>query len=341
MGECALRISAVDSSFFREWGSRYRVYAIRVQHTGAERCSWTVRRTLAQLRSLRKELPSSAELPKLPGRTIVRRWASDRSMIIANFLTEAVKKCHKNPSLLAFLEISALSFDAELGPKIKEGYLVKSPGGYAAYFRSVRVYGLLQLLLVVGTLYSVVFLSDLHMFDTWASIGAYIAGAVLICLTWLRHWTVYRVVDSLLLMPCVVSVAGWIPMVVYLFSVILLPEKWWGKRRRWFVLKPTYLAYYDTNTSPEMKGILADPGDIRRARRFVATYLERATTSVEKFATAEAKGRAEPLRANFNATLDVIETAFTEQQQRLDADDQSDLEVQLDVLRKQMEREGL
>jgi len=90
-----------------------------------------------------------------------------------------------------------------------------------------------------------------------------------------------------------------------------------------------------------LEGILADPGDIRRARRFMATYLERATTSVEKFATAEAKGRAEPLRANFNATLDVIETAFTEQQQRLDADDQSDLEVQLDVLRKQMEREGL
>ncbi|MGB1146986.1 MAG: 5-bromo-4-chloroindolyl phosphate hydrolysis family protein [Alphaproteobacteria bacterium] len=90
-----------------------------------------------------------------------------------------------------------------------------------------------------------------------------------------------------------------------------------------------------------LEGILADPGDIRRARRFMATYLERAATSVEKFADAEAKGRAEPLRTDFNATLDVIEKAFHEQQQRLEAEDQIDLEVQLDVLRKQMEREGL
>ena len=90
-----------------------------------------------------------------------------------------------------------------------------------------------------------------------------------------------------------------------------------------------------------LEGILADPGDIRRARRFMATYLERATTSVEDFAAAEAKGSAEPHRADFNATLDVIEKAFHEQQQRLDAEDSIDLEVQLDVLRKQMEREGL
>ena len=46
-------------------------------------------------------------------------------------------------------------------------------------------------------------------------------------------------------------------------------------------------------------------------------------------------------RADFNATLDVIEKAFNDQKQRLDAEDSIDLEVQLDVLRKQMEREGL
>jgi hypothetical protein len=90
-----------------------------------------------------------------------------------------------------------------------------------------------------------------------------------------------------------------------------------------------------------LEGILADPGDIRRARRFMATYLERAATSVEQFATAEAKGKADGHRADFNATLDVIEKAFNDQKQRLDAEDSIDLEVQLDVLRKQMEREGL
>ncbi|MAV47796.1 MAG: hypothetical protein CBC49_006725 [Alphaproteobacteria bacterium TMED89] len=90
-----------------------------------------------------------------------------------------------------------------------------------------------------------------------------------------------------------------------------------------------------------LEGILEDPGDIRRARRFMATYLERAASSVQQFATAEATGRAEAHRADFNATLDVIEKAFDEQKQRLDAEDSIDLEVQLDVLRKQMEREGL
>ena len=90
-----------------------------------------------------------------------------------------------------------------------------------------------------------------------------------------------------------------------------------------------------------LEGILADPGDIRRARRFMATYLERATQSVSQFVLAEAKGTASAHRTDFNATLDVIEQAFDEQKQRLDAEDTIDLEVQLDVLRKQMEREGL
>ncbi|MDA8552893.1 5-bromo-4-chloroindolyl phosphate hydrolysis family protein [Alphaproteobacteria bacterium] len=90
-----------------------------------------------------------------------------------------------------------------------------------------------------------------------------------------------------------------------------------------------------------LEGILADPGDIRRARRFMATYVERAATSVEQFAAAETKGKADGHRADFNATLDVIEKAFNDQKQRLDAEDSIDLEVQLDVLRKQMEREGL
>lgn len=90
-----------------------------------------------------------------------------------------------------------------------------------------------------------------------------------------------------------------------------------------------------------LEGILADPGDIRRARRFMATYLERATTSVEQFVEAETKGKAQAHRSDFNATLDVIEKSFEDQKQRLDAEDSIDLEVQLDVLRKQMEREGL
>ena len=73
----------------------------------------------------------------------------------------------------------------------------------------------------------------------------------------------------------------------------------------------------------------------------MATYLERAATSVEQFAEAEARGKADAHRTDFNATLDVIETAFHDQKQRLDAEDSIDLEVKLDVLRKQMEREGL
>jgi hypothetical protein len=73
----------------------------------------------------------------------------------------------------------------------------------------------------------------------------------------------------------------------------------------------------------------------------MATYLERATTSVEQFVEAESKGKAQAHRSDFNATLDVIEKSFEDQKQRLDAEDSIDLEVQLDVLRKQMEREGI
>lgn len=87
--------------------------------------------------------------------------------------------------------------------------------------------------------------------------------------------------------------------------------------------------------------IARDPRDIRRARKFLNTYLDGTQRVVSGFAEAHIQGQAHSLEANFRRILITIEEVFEQQYQKLQENDLSDLDVQMEVLETQLKREGL
>ena len=84
-----------------------------------------------------------------------------------------------------------------------------------------------------------------------------------------------------------------------------------------------------------------DPGDIRRARKFLNTYLNGALKVTEGYADMQSKHQAEQLTENFENVLHTIESVFIEQKQKLLEDDVLDLDVQIEVLAAQLKHEGV
>ncbi len=84
-----------------------------------------------------------------------------------------------------------------------------------------------------------------------------------------------------------------------------------------------------------------DPGDIRRARKFLNVYLEGAQQVTEGYAKTHQRNESVDLEQNFKNVLETIESVFTEQKQKLIEDDVFDLDVQIEVLTNQLKREGV
>lgn len=84
-----------------------------------------------------------------------------------------------------------------------------------------------------------------------------------------------------------------------------------------------------------------DPVDARRARKFLKVYLDGAqqvTTGYSKMHT----GESEPaLEDNFRRVLTTIETVISDQQAKLRENNVSELDVQIEVLQLQLEKEGV
>ena len=95
----------------------------------------------------------------------------------------------------------------------------------------------------------------------------------------------------------------------------------------------------------QARGILGviedDPRDLRRARKFLNTYLEGARKVTEGYAKTHRHPGAEELEQNFRNVLDTIEQVFDEQREKLLRNDVFDLDVQIEVLATQLKREGV
>ncbi|MCF7972145.1 MAG: 5-bromo-4-chloroindolyl phosphate hydrolysis family protein [Methylococcaceae bacterium] len=92
----------------------------------------------------------------------------------------------------------------------------------------------------------------------------------------------------------------------------------------------------------EIVGLLEeDPGDIRRARKFLNIYLDGAFKVTEGYADMHRKHQSEQLTENFDHVLQTIESVFIEQKQKLLEDDVLDLDVQIEVLTAQLKHEGV
>jgi hypothetical protein len=84
-----------------------------------------------------------------------------------------------------------------------------------------------------------------------------------------------------------------------------------------------------------------EPSDLRRARRFLNVYLDGVQRVVEGYAKTHGRTDAPHLDQRFRHALVTVEDAFREQRQVLLERDIEDLDVQIEVLTRQLEREGI
>jgi len=90
-----------------------------------------------------------------------------------------------------------------------------------------------------------------------------------------------------------------------------------------------------------LSALEANPKDIRRARRFLHVYLDGAQQVAVKYAQTHQQSAAPELESGFRRVLASIEKVFGEQYEKLLADDVLDLDIQMEVLADQMEKEGV
>lgn len=84
-----------------------------------------------------------------------------------------------------------------------------------------------------------------------------------------------------------------------------------------------------------------DPRDLRRARKFLKVYLDGAQRVTEGYAATHPDNQNNELEQNFRTVLGTMETVIGEQKQRLLENNLTELDVQIEVLQTQLEREGV
>lgn len=97
-----------------------------------------------------------------------------------------------------------------------------------------------------------------------------------------------------------------------------------------------------TGQAREVIDVLAEqPDKLRRARRFLSTYLDGAERVAKGYARTHQRSSSVVLDDNFRQVLVTIEDVFEEQYEKLLEDDVLNLDVQIEVLKTQLEREGV
>lgn len=84
-----------------------------------------------------------------------------------------------------------------------------------------------------------------------------------------------------------------------------------------------------------------DPRDLTSARKFLSVYLLGARDATVQFADLYARSQNEEAKADYEALLDDLESSFAQKTEKLLLDDKSTLDVEIEVLRDRLEREGV
>lgn len=84
-----------------------------------------------------------------------------------------------------------------------------------------------------------------------------------------------------------------------------------------------------------------DPRDLTSARKFLGVYLLGARDATVQFADLYARSQNEEARADYEALLNDLESSFAQKTEKLLLDDKSSLDVEIEVLRDRLEREGV
>ena len=84
-----------------------------------------------------------------------------------------------------------------------------------------------------------------------------------------------------------------------------------------------------------------DPRDLTAARKYMGIYLVGARDATVKFADIYARSRDAGARSDYMMLLTDLEENFAAKTQKLLADNQTDLEIEISVLRDRLQREGI
>ena len=101
------------------------------------------------------------------------------------------------------------------------------------------------------------------------------------------------------------------------------------------------LARIAFNARAVIARIEEDPRDLERSRKFLVTYLEGTQRVVSMYASQQDDHTGSTLHENFRNVLTTIEDTFEQQERRLLDNNAQELDVEIDILRIQMEKEGV
>ena len=89
------------------------------------------------------------------------------------------------------------------------------------------------------------------------------------------------------------------------------------------------------------RAVEQDPRDLTRARKFLGVYLRGARDATIKFADLYSQNQDQQARTDYEALLTDLDTSFRTHRQELLNDNRSDLDVEIEVLRERLQREGV
>lgn len=103
----------------------------------------------------------------------------------------------------------------------------------------------------------------------------------------------------------------------------------------------TRVALFAERARALFRAVEEDPGDLAAARRYMTVYLQGARDATVQFADFWAQTRDAKARADYEALLDDLEANFTARTQSLIETGREGLEIEIEVLRERLAREGI
>jgi hypothetical protein len=101
------------------------------------------------------------------------------------------------------------------------------------------------------------------------------------------------------------------------------------------------LAQFQTTARTLIRTVEEDPRDLTAARKYLSVYLMGAREATNKFADIFSRSRSPEAREDYIELLDDLDKNFNARNAKLLLDDKSDLNIEIEVLRERLEREGL
>ncbi|MEO1779209.1 MAG: 5-bromo-4-chloroindolyl phosphate hydrolysis family protein [Pseudomonadota bacterium] len=101
------------------------------------------------------------------------------------------------------------------------------------------------------------------------------------------------------------------------------------------------LEQFQTVARDLIRTVEEDPRDLTAARKYLGVYLLGARDATIKFADIYSRTRDPQARTDYTQLLDDLSQNFAARTQKLLKDDRSDLNIEIDVLRDRLQREGV